>query len=120
MFGAEMGTLDGPTTTAPTNGTIPPRHPRGQPASQALREQSRRVHPVALAVGRHDAPRDAPGAHAPQLVRPVAPARHRTLGARPGDPRGGRVAGHGLLARHRSEEHTSELQSLMRTSYAVF
>src|SRR3546814_10802210 len=27
----------------------------------------------------------------------------------------------GLLARkHRSEEHTSELQSLMRTSYAVF
>src|SRR3546814_8071116 len=24
------------------------------------------------------------------------------------------------LARHRSEEHTSELQSLMRTSYAVF
>src|SRR3546814_18550717 len=42
-FGAEMGTLDGPTTTAPTNGAIPPRHPRGQPASQALREQSRRV-----------------------------------------------------------------------------
>src|SRR3546814_7169297 len=25
-----------------------------------------------------------------------------------------------LLTRHRSEEHTSELQSLMRTSYAVF
>src|SRR3546814_7634801 len=25
-----------------------------------------------------------------------------------------------LLAEHRSEEHTSELQSLMRTSYAVF
>src|SRR3546814_4634261 len=25
-----------------------------------------------------------------------------------------------MLVRHRSEEHTSELQSLMRTSYAVF
>src|SRR3546814_4649215 len=31
----------------------------------------------------------------------------------PGRPRGRRIAG-------RSEEHTSELQSLMRTSYAVF
>src|SRR3546814_2429857 len=27
---------------------------------------------------------------------------------------------HGRPARHRSEEHTSELQSLMRSSYAVF
>src|SRR3546814_2658515 len=27
---------------------------------------------------------------------------------------------HGYLARSRSEEHTSELQSLMRISYAVF
>src|SRR3546814_4702117 len=26
----------------------------------------------------------------------------------------------GVIARHRSEEHTSELQSLMRISYAVF
>src|SRR3546814_1168901 len=26
----------------------------------------------------------------------------------------------GLMGNHRSEEHTSELQSLMRTSYAVF
>src|SRR3546814_9202766 len=28
--------------------------------------------------------------------------------------------GFGLVHRHRSEEHTSELQSLMRISYAVF
>src|SRR3546814_8009612 len=48
----------------------------------------------------------------------------------PGDPRGPRPrrlrAPHGLAGRAgprpglRSEEHTSELQSLMRTSYAVF
>src|SRR3546814_8563890 len=30
------------------------------------------------------------------------------------------VKGPALCARNRSEEHTSELQSLMRTSYAVF
>src|SRR3546814_7456009 len=36
-------------------------------------------------------------------------ARGGTLGGRPGGPSG-----------HRSEEHTSELQSLMRISYAVF
>src|SRR3546814_1808917 len=32
----------------------------------------------------------------------------------------GRTAGHGEDQRQRSEEHTSELQSLMRISYAVF
>src|SRR3546814_4169045 len=46
------------------------------------------------------------------------------------DDRGGEGRGHGFLAQHveqravvrfeRSEEHTSELQSLMRISYAVF
>src|SRR3546814_6189421 len=30
------------------------------------------------------------------------------------------IADHFILAAHRSEEHTSELQSLMRISYAVF
>src|SRR3546814_1652236 len=36
-------------------------------------------------------------------------------------PRGGlKRRDHGQAARHRSEEHTSELQSLMRISYAVF
>src|SRR3546814_8766070 len=37
------------------------------------------------------------------------------------DAHGGRsVAGHGRRQGGRSEEHTSELQSLMRISYAVF
>src|SRR3546814_8821380 len=53
-----------------------------------------------------------------RLRRPPAPARTRP--ARPGRmPR--RRAGAGPPARLlRSEEHTSELQSLMRISYAVF
>src|SRR3546814_9746596 len=33
---------------------------------------------------------------------------------------GKRARNHHCIARHRSEEHTSELQSLMRISYAVF
>src|SRR3546814_9007552 len=37
-----------------------------------------------------------------------------------GDQRGEAAAQHHLLAEQRSEEHTSELQSLMRISYAVF
>src|SRR3546814_1881505 len=36
------------------------------------------------------------------------------------DPFVGEVAGYGATAAYRSEEHTSELQSLMRISYAVF
>src|SRR3546814_2382777 len=32
----------------------------------------------------------------------------------------GHRRGHGPVPGHRSEEHTSELQSLMRSSYAVF
>src|SRR3546814_7270401 len=32
----------------------------------------------------------------------------------------GLIKGSGSLQKYRSEEHTSELQSLMRTSYAVF
>src|SRR3546814_7986670 len=61
--------------------------------------------------------------------------RARNLGrARSGGPRRTRLAryvlaergrrrrrgGAGMARPHRSEEHTSELQSLMRTSYAVF
>src|SRR3546814_1238909 len=41
--------------------------------------------------------------------------RHRALGREAG-PAGGRQ----VARRRRSEEHTSELQSLMRISYAVF
>src|SRR3546814_3920686 len=40
--------------------------------------------------------------------------------AGPGRPRGEGEAGHRLPRLGRSEEHTSELQSLMRISYAVF
>src|SRR3546814_3208711 len=45
----------------------------------------------------------------------LPPDRHRIdphRGGHPREPRAGRA--------HRSEEHTSELQSLMRISYAVF
>src|SRR3546814_4728103 len=54
----------------------------------------------------------------------------RAIGASPPGGRGGawarqsrhaaRQPGSGFLCPQRSEEHTSELQSLMRTSYAVF
>src|SRR3546814_2123548 len=44
----------------------------------------------------------------------LAIARKADFRAAPGDRRDER------LARHRSEEHTSELPSLMRISYAVF
>src|SRR3546814_3623014 len=59
----------------------------------------------------------------------------RPVSLRPGDHvRGGHISPgrpepaerpespieHGACGSHRSEEHTSELQSLMRTSYAVF
>src|SRR3546814_7837705 len=49
-----------------------------------------------------------------------ADTRHRDVPQRPG---AGGLAGEGEalgLAQQRSEEHTSELQSLMRRSYAVF
>src|SRR3546814_6529504 len=53
-------------------------------------------------------------AHRLQRARPAQEDRGRI---RPAGPRaGGRTA----AGRHRSEEHTSELQSLMRISYAVF
>src|SRR3546814_5580617 len=68
-----------------------------------------------------------------ELVEAAASARHPHRTARPGRPDGGGSA-HGALVypccsysrlpvtdpRRRSEEHTSELQSLMRISYAVF
>src|SRR3546814_1144789 len=64
--------------------------------------------PIHLAVGRvaHDAPA-VPVRH-PQAA--VAVDRHAV----------GEDVGLGDLNEERSEEHTSELQSLMRNSYAVF
>src|SRR3546814_1224805 len=49
---------------------------------------------------------------------PALPRRGAARGARP--RRGGLVAAGRLPRPPRSEEHTSELQSLMRISYAVF
>src|SRR3546814_9780702 len=48
-----------------------------------------------------------------------SPARRRSGCREDGDPGSG-DAGTAWRRRHRSEEHTSELQSLMRISYAVF
>src|SRR3546814_5018731 len=51
--------------------------------------------------------------------RPV-PGRKRDLSVEQFDVRRSRLPQIGGCRRHRSEEHTSELQSLMRISYAVF
>src|SRR3546814_7055970 len=56
------------------------------------------------------------------LLRRRRPGLHRLSGLRPAGGRVGSVPpgkGHPVALR-RSEEHTSELQSLMRISYAVF
>src|SRR3546814_3662346 len=52
----------------------------------------------------------------PRCRRPRADRRARAQGGRAGRRRRPRPC----ADRHRSEEHTSELQSLMRISYAVF
>src|SRR3546814_8904857 len=78
-----------------------------------------------------EAPEDAAGGHDSACAghdhvtqthaedRHAGPPETRSPAARPG---GGGDARHGSGPRQRprSEEHTSELQSLMRTSYAVF
>src|SRR3546814_9163091 len=69
----------------------------------------------------------------PDARHPNAPARHRPPGPAPAVARAlsaaarvGRARhragalGHAAGRQRRSEEHTSELQSLMRISYAVF
>src|SRR3546814_2041223 len=71
-----------------------------------------------------------PGVNSLDICRPVS--RCRSVGAGPSVPVSrcrsvgagqslpGRPAGLPTMLRNRSEEHTSELQSLMRISYAVF
>src|SRR3546814_1104660 len=56
----------------------------------------------------------------PALRRGEISGRRDGHGAGRGRARGHRQARHPQRAAHRSEEHTSELQSLMRISYAVF
>src|SRR3546814_5199507 len=56
-------------------------------------------------------------ARRPRPGRATAPPRRQRAVARRTRPRDDPV---GFVGRRRSEEHTSELQSLMRTSYAVF
>src|SRR3546814_5583781 len=68
--------------------------------------------PEQVLLGHEVTRRDPPGTTRP---RPAAVATGRSLA-----PRGGFGAGGGVGQRGRSEEHTSELQSLMRISYAVF
>src|SRR3546814_1831399 len=52
-------------------------------------------------------------------VRAPRPFRSRRAAPGPSRPRGS-CASSSSVSFHRSEEHTSELQSLMRISYAVF
>src|SRR3546814_4862955 len=53
----------------------------------------------------------------PRSLRPATPGEAAPAG---GERRREEVAGARHAGDHRSEEHTSELQSLMRNSYAVF
>src|SRR3546814_7242792 len=66
-------------------------------------------------VVRGSVPRDP---RVPRAARPPDAGAHR--GPHAGFARRARVREHAADPRARSEEHTSELQSLMRISYAVF
>src|SRR3546814_6049419 len=87
----------------------------GLAGTKQQRDEGRRVHHIA-------APRPAPpgGIATHRIVRTVEPLAHQQImDARKAQflaPRPRLV----LLQQRRSEEHTSELQSLMRISYAVF
>src|SRR3546814_1305168 len=77
----------------------------------ALVEQSV-CHSLYRKRGQHST-RRTPGRRLESMGRPARPESHERT--RPGSGACGR-----LRLAHRSEEHTSELQSLMRISYAVF
>src|SRR3546814_6210584 len=87
--------------------------PRHRPGGQLLDPAGRRE---MAAVGRHAAGKTGvpdPSGHAqPAVLARLVGCRDRRAGAS-AQPRSTSVD-------HRSEEHTSELQSLMRISYAVF
>src|SRR3546814_6126032 len=87
-------------------------HPVGRPAARRLRRDADRAQNGAGAAERRR-PRLAGGGKADPGLAAHRPAMAVRIGRR----RGRIGAG---LSRARSEEHTSELQSLMRISYAVF
>src|SRR3546814_3952142 len=95
----------------------PPRSTRTDtlfPYTTLFRSDGTRRRGLAVApVGQSHAARRPPGAHADAESHRQD---HRRLHRR----QGGAGALLHLRLRHRSEEHTSELQSLMRLSYAVF
>src|SRR3546814_5354954 len=64
--------------------------------------------------------RDADGLLHGSYLKPSRPPRKRAILRRSGSAKPGDVEAVHAAARCRSEEHTSELQSLMRISYAVF
>src|SRR3546814_9128127 len=94
----------------------PPRSTRPDtlfPYTTLFRSARRPAHPVAAEI--HRPPRPAPPCHG--ALRTDA----FTLARAPGAPgQATAVAAARPPRRRRSEEHTSELQSLMRISYAVF
>src|SRR3546814_1453556 len=68
-----------------------------------------------------EAVREAAGRQLLRLLRVQAAGIHRDLGIGAAEQPPQRLAGHpARQVPERSEEHTSELQSLMRISYAVF
>src|SRR3546814_2571668 len=73
---------------------------------------------IEIGIVEHDEGRIAAQFHREFLHRARALAhQQRTDARRPGERQEANV---GAAGQHRSEEHTSELQSLMRISYAVF
>src|SRR3546814_10551940 len=109
---------------------LPPDDPAAEPVAARRRDDGEPVRPcagdpqciAAAARSRHALDRRAPADH-----RRARSPRWRAGGEavtrphpRPGRPRGEARRVPELTLRKRSEEHTSELQSLMRNSYAVF
>src|SRR3546814_8224217 len=93
---------------------LPARHPR--------ENDDRIIGAGHCVVARHRAPASPP-VESPHECK----SRHRSTAARPaplagmaGRRRDGTARTAAMVVAARSEEHTSELQSLMRNSYAVF
>src|SRR3546814_4676196 len=92
----------------------------GQLGRRAAQLTEQLVGEAALGAERRD--EQAGGDHEPQRAEPGGPKTHRAAPGRRHDSSNDPIAAVGQQQAHRdrSEEHTSELQSLMRNSYAVF